>query len=159
MPVVTKGLDALRGKLAILTSARLVPELAQRVAASEVKLIADGFRKQEDPYGDKWKPLQRERPRNKRARLKRERKGLKSRGVQVLVDKGLMKASANAQPSGNLVRANVGMHYSIFHQGGTEHMPRRMMLPNNLMGIPPRWGQVIERDADKLIKEKLRGAR
>jgi hypothetical protein len=159
MPVVTKGLDALRGKLAILTSARLVPELAQRVAASEVKLIADGFRKQSDPYGKGWAPLKRERPRNKRARLKREKKGLKSRGHMILSDRGLMKASGNAQPSGSLVRANISKEYSIFHQGGTERMERRMMLPNDEQGIPPVWGQAIEREADKLIREKLRGAR
>lgn len=159
MPVRATGMDALRRKIAVLTSASLIPELAQRVAAAEVKLIADTFRSQKDPYGKPWAPLQRERPRNKRARLKREKKGLKSRGVQVLVDTGRMKASANAQASVSLVRANVGATYSIFHQGGTAEMPRRMMLPNGNEGMPPKWAAAINREADKLIGEKLRGAR
>lgn len=159
MPIKTTGLSALRDKVAVLASARLVPELAQRVAATEVKLIADVFRNQSDPYGEGWKPLKRERPRNKRARLKRERKGLKSRGVQVLVDTGRMRASSNVQASANLVRANVSTVYSVFHQTGTANMPRRAMLPDDGRGIPQKWDAAIQREADKLIREKLRGAR
>lgn len=159
MPIQSKGLGALKDKIAILGSARLIPELAQRVAATTQKLTTDTFRNQADPYGKPWAPLQRERPRNKRARLRREKKGLKPRGTMVLVDKGIMRASTNAQASANLVRTNVSTVYSIFHQGGTEHMPRRMMLPNGQMGIPPKWMTAINREADKLIREKLRGVR
>ena len=159
MPIATTGLAALKSKIAVLMSARLVPELAQRVAATTQKLTTDTFRNQSDPYGNHWPPLAKERPRNKRARLKREKKGLKSRGTVVLVDTGRMRASANSQASREFVRVNVSAVYSIFHQGGTARIPRRMMIPDEGLGMPSKWDTAINREADKLIREKLRGAR
>ena len=97
--------------------------LAQLIAAGGVKLTMDTFRKQADPYGQAWKPLKRERSRDKRARLRREAKGLKSRGQKILIKSGRMRASTTAIQSGNSGGVAIPTGYAASHQNSAHIAP------------------------------------
>ena len=126
--------------------------LAQLIAAGGVKLTMDTFRKQADPYGRAWQPLKRERSRDKRARLRREAKGLKSRGQKILIKSARMKNSTTAIRSGNSGGVAIPTGYAAAHQRGTKFIPQRMMLPSADRGLPLPWRQMVERETRGLVR-------
>jgi hypothetical protein len=97
--------------------------LAQLIAAGGVKLTMDTFRKQADPYGQAWKPLKRERSRDKRARLRRQAKGLKSRGQKILVKTSRMRNSTTAIQNGSSGGVAIPTGYAASHQNGAHIAP------------------------------------
>lgn len=156
--------------------------VSQELAAASMKLIADGFRKERDPYGDAWAPL-------------------KHRNGKILRDTGRMAASANAQPRpGGGVVAQISTGYAKYHQAGAKlrrrarlqatagnrfvsaakaaklkkskkgraslryirlsasegTLPRRMMVPDPRRGLGPIWSKAYQRVARKTIRELVR---
>ena len=158
-------------------------ELAQRISAAGMKLVADGFKTETDPYGNKWAPLASERPRNRRARLRAMARGKKVKGQKILQDTGRMKNSVGAVPRGHTARIVIPTWYAAVHQKGatftreptlrqqatrsmagraprlasTTVIPRRMMLPED--DLPTRWRLAFERESNLLLAQKMGVAR
>jgi hypothetical protein len=99
------------------------PRLAQLIAAGGVKLTMDTFRNQRDPYGTPWAPLARERSRDKRARLRREAKGLKARGQKILIRTARMRNSTTAIANGRSGGVAIPVGYAAAHQNGAHISP------------------------------------
>ena len=136
------------------------PRLAQLIAAGGVKLTMDTFRTQRSPYGEPWKPLKRERTRDKRARLRREAKGLKSRGQKILIRTGRMRNSTAAIAIGKTGGVGIATGYARPHQEGTRFIPQRQMLPSAQKGLPGTWLRMIQRETIGLLTRWVsRGAR
>ena len=95
-----------------------LPVLAQLISAGGVKLTMDTFRNQRDPYGRPWKPLARERTRDRNARLRAERAGKKSRGHKILIDTARMRNSTTAIRMGKSGGVAIPTGYAASHQNG-----------------------------------------
>ena len=106
-----------------LAAGAFIPRLAQLVSMGGVKLTMDTFRNQRDPYGLPWAPLKRERTRDKRARIQREAKGLKSRGQKILIKTARMRNSATAIHIGNSGGVAIPTGYAASHQNGAHIAP------------------------------------
>jgi len=134
-----------------LESGAFVPRLAQLIAAGGVKLTMDTFRSQRNPYGEPWAPLKRERTRDKRARLRREAKGLKSRGQKILLRTKVMRNSTAAIASGHAGGVGIPVGYAAAHQYGTHVIPQRQILPSAEKGLPGTWVHMIGRETIGLL--------
>ena len=101
-----------------------------------MRLLAEGFQRERDPYGHRWASL-------------------KHRQGKILRDTGRLRNSFFARPSalGFVVSTSVG--YAGFHQLGTENMPRRMMLPSGQLG--PIWTDGLNAAANKLMQRWVSG--
>ena len=73
----TEKLRAFTAKLEGLRAEQLRRDLAPALRGTVMKLVADEFRKEQDPYGKSWAPLKRERRRNRNARRRGRRGGQK----------------------------------------------------------------------------------
>jgi len=158
MASVTWDKNLLAAKIASLhglEASAFKTTLAQLIAAGGVKLTMDTFRKQADPYGQAWKPLKRERTKDRRARIRREAKGLKARGQKILVKSSRMKNSTTAIQTGSSGGVAIPVGYSAAHQKGTRFLPQRMMLPSAERGLPLPWRKMTERETLGLIKRVL----
>lgn len=136
-------------------------ELGQRVAQEAgpalTKLVADEFRASADPYGKAWQPLKRERTKNRKARLKQQKRLKRSipfahSQQKPLVDDGDMRNSVYARASGATVAIHIPMKYARFHQTGTHTIPARPMLPDGSRGMPEAWKKKLSDTAAKVIK-------
>ena len=160
-----------------------LPILAQLVSAGGLKLTMDCFRGQHDPYGRAWKPLARERTRDRKARLRVEAKGKKSRGGKILIDTARMRNSSHAIQQGNAGGVAISTGYAAVHQNGarirreptlreqatrsmagrtaraasTTIIPQRMMLPDASMGLPATWQSMIQAESAGLMRRMQRG--
>jgi phage gpG-like protein len=130
--------------LAALSGGKHVPILAQLISVGGLKLTMDCFRNERDPYGKPWKPLQHERIRDKRARLARERKGLKSRGHKILQDTGRMRNSAATAHRGNTAGVVIATGYAAAHQNGARIAPHTRLKS---------YGNVTYRSGNRFISE------
>ena len=130
MPSVTYDKQAMTMAHRHLQSLKLgayIPRLAQLVAAGGVKLTMDGFRAQRDPYGHAWKPLAKERTRDKHARLRAMAKGKKVRGQKILVNTARMRNSTTAIHQGRTGGVAIPTGYAASHQQGA-HIPPHSRL-------------------------------
>jgi phage gpG-like protein len=174
-------LAKLRQRIADVTAAGFRRELGVELGAATVKLVADGFIGERDPYGVPWEDL-------------------KYRDGKILRKSGAMAASVNAQPTTEGFRLSIPKAYAPVHQYGARiaphsrikrqllrrsatgafarrgaksyelqlaaratfangiTIPARPMLPERARGLPPRWIEVYSRDAADLLKRKLRSA-
>ncbi len=154
-------------------------ELAQRISAAGLKLVADEFRAEQDPYGKPWAPLARERPRNRRARLRAIAAGRKPKGQKILQDTGRMRSSVGAAPRDHTARLVIPTWYAAVHQNGarftreptlreqitrsmagraprlssTTVIPQRMMLPDG--DLPTLWRLTFEKESNLLLSQKM----
>jgi Phage virion morphogenesis family len=119
--------------------------LAQLIAAGGVKLTMDTFRKQADPYGKAWQPLKRERSRDKRARLRRESKGMKARGQKILIKTGRMRNSTTAIQSGSSGGVAIPTGYAASHQNGAHIAPHTRLAS---------YGNVTYRVGNRFASER-----
>lgn len=104
------------------------------MAEEATNLIAEGWRDQADPYGKAWKARARETKR--------------SRGKQILVDSGDMKATWHKESvSRRGFTVASGVKYSSYHQDG-RGVAQRMVVPSKGKGLPSSWtddlGNIIE---------------
>jgi phage gpG-like protein len=165
--------------LGVIISKGWLGELAMRISAAGMKLVADEFRDEKDPYGKPWAPLARERPRNRRARLKAIARGRKPKGQKILQDTGRMRSSVGAAPRGHTARLVIPTWYAAVHQDGarftreptlreqatrsmagraprltsTTVIPQRMMLPDG--DLPDRWRLTFEKESNLLLAQKM----
>jgi phage gpG-like protein len=141
-------IPVLQGRLKRLRDPAFRAELAQVLAETAGKLVADGFRKSVDPYGVSWRPLKRKRWRDKR--------GTKGKP---LLDTGRLRASFATAPRPGGFRIDATASYAPRHQKGTRHIPRRQMVPApETGGIGPVWTPAFNKVTDALVKRRARGA-
>lgn len=96
------GFDVLakmRRKIGDIGKSRFKEECGQVLAGTALKLIADGFRSERDPYGKSWPPL-------------------KHRNGKILRDTGRLANSYIATPTGDGLRIRTNVHYAAIHQYG-----------------------------------------
>lgn len=134
-------------------------ELGRRVSVAFRKEVADEFRESRDPYGNAWKPVFRNRKRDRRARARREAKGLVIRADKPLIDTGRLRASVIARAVGTDVRVSLPVEYASYHQRGTRTIARRQILPDaETGGLGPRWTLALNREVVAVLKKALPGA-
>lgn len=121
-------LRALADALGGIATAR--DDLHQQLGATALKLVADGFRDERDPYGVAWSPL-----------LHRE--GL------ILRDTGRMAQSVYFETTPTGIRLAFPVVYAATHHYGdpSRGIPSRRLGPNEAEGMPPRWGDAFQRTA------------
>jgi hypothetical protein len=138
MSVKTKGTDHLASWRETMRAApSLVNEMGQMVAEEALDLTLEGFRKQQNPYGEDWKPKKVDDGRSiligKSVQLKRWQ----------IVKKGNGKWTLSPSPTAG--------DYAGAHQDpqpralwGGKKLPQRMMIPSKKRGLPPEWSKRME---------------
>ncbi len=149
-------LDKLRATMRTLVSAGFKAELSDELGRTSMKLIADQFNAERDPYGLPWAPLSRERARDRRARISAARKGKTPRGGKILSNTGRMRGSVNYQATSSGFRVSIPVEYATFHQQGTVHMVKRMLVPTSADGLGPIWLEAFNRSAATMVRTKLK---
>lgn len=144
----TEKLRAFADRLTTLRAEALRKDLAPELRGTVLKLVADEFRGEVDPYGKKWAPLKRERTRNKKARKKGKRGGQK-----ILQNTGRLRASIDVRAQGSALVFSLPVAYATFHQSGTRHMVDRKIVPD--AGPSPIWNDALRRDVQRLLKERM----
>lgn len=140
------GLKKLR-KLGVKLNA--ISKVNRRIAAAQseevLDLINEGFKRQENPYGQRWKKRKRE------TRKTRGRKVLS--GITSRLQRGWHRTKLDS--SGFTVAASVG--YALAHQKPLKRRrPQRAMVPIESRGIPKKWRKPLELAASDAIKDFLR---
>jgi len=149
-------LDDLRRRAAGVASPSFRAQLAERLALVTTKLLADEFRNSVNPYGQAWKPVFRNRGRDRRARG-----GARGqRADKPLVDTGRLRAAALAPPrvSGALVTVSIAVDYASYHQDGTSKIARRQIVPDAAGGLGPVWQRAFERETSQAVQDAMKGA-
>jgi phage gpG-like protein len=141
-------ISVLQGRLRQLRDPAFRAELAQVLAETAGKLVADGFRRGLDPYGKPWAPLKRKRTRDKRG----------TRG-RPLLDTWRLRASFAAVPRPGGFSIEATAVYAPHHQYGTRRgVPQRQMVPMpETGGLPASWRSVFDRDTRALVRRKAEG--
>lgn len=136
---------------------RFLPELAKRIGVAFEKQVADQFRQSRDPYGKPWKPVERNRGRDRRARAKRARAGKPARADKPLIDTGRMRGSVTHRVSGTSVRILIPVEYASYHQDGTRRIARRQMLPElETGGLGPRWTLAALKESNAVLAKHFK---
>jgi hypothetical protein len=108
---------------AFATADKLLVKMSRDMAEEALNLTKEGWRKQANPYGKRWK-----------AKKKRD-------GRQVLVGRTARLKGGwyvrKANRGGFTIAPSVG--YAGYHQTGTKWMDQRMMVPSAERGLPSEW--------------------
>ncbi len=159
--VAFRGLDRLRERITAASSPEFNAGLAQVLGAAALKELADEFREERNPYGEKWAPL-------------------KLRRGRILRDTGRMAASAAVSPGPNGFELSITASYAGTHQEGATIVPRRarvlrfqvgrrtyfakrvviprrQMLPDAARGWGPIWLGAFQREARRYVARHFRG--
>jgi phage gpG-like protein len=155
-----RRLDALRKNVAKIAAAGFRREIGAALGGTAMKMVADGFRGERDPYGVSWE-------------------GLKLRSGKILQNTGRMRASANTQPTANGFRLSIPVRYAVTHQKGMTivpktaralafrgpggmifaqkvKIPKRQMVPEaSTGGLGPIWLAAFERTANALVRSTV----
>ncbi|HUB09458.1 MAG TPA: phage virion morphogenesis protein [Myxococcales bacterium] len=139
-------LEQLRSSLRHAGSPSFRAQLAARLGREALKLVADGFRKQEDPYGHAWAPL----------KAQRRRQGPKKRGDRIGVNTGAMRNGFYTRADASGFRLGNGRGYSLFFNDGTRRglVPRRMVPQGELGQL---WATAFRRESEKALRETFAG--
>src|SRR5687768_17211456 len=114
------------------TAPKALEDMSKALAEETITLIADGFREQRDPYGDKWTPKQAQD------------------GRQTLVGQtARLKTGWHVQTASKRgFRVVPSVNYASAHQSprprarwGGKSLPRRMMIPTRDRGLPKAWAR------------------
>jgi hypothetical protein len=153
------ALADLQQRIREVTNPRFREEVAHRLAGTAIKMLADEFRQSRDPYGNPWKPVFRNRARDRRARGRRAAAGRPARSDKPLIDTGRLRAAATASgvdtSSGSTVRISIPVEYASYHQDGTRHMARRQIVPDAAGGLGPIWGDAFRKEIEKKLREAM----
>lgn len=122
-------LTRFRSNLQKVSSRGWTGELASRLGETSLKLVADEFRGERDPYGNAWRELA-----NKRAR------GAKAR-AKILRDTGRMAASVNFAADATGFRIMIPVTYAPVHQYGATIPARSNAHGQQLRGRYTKNGQ------------------
>lgn len=117
---------------------RILAAVSASLAEEAVGMIQDGFRTEHDPYGTKW--------------AKRQRETRSSRGRKVLNGKtGRLKTGWKIKKAdtGEII-ISPSVVYADYHQNPHGNSrPRRMMVPDEQLGLPPKWGTQLNETANE----------
>jgi phage gpG-like protein len=130
-----RNLDRLVTKLETLASDPWRERLMRKLAEKSKDLIDDGFRKEVDPYGNYWQPIQR-------------------RG-RILDKSGLFRHSwyiSHVFP--NAFRVTSACDCGAYHEFGTRTIAARMTVPRSDRGLG-EWQPKLEAVAAKQLKEAI----
>lgn len=111
--------------------------LALQLSEELIDLTDDCFDAETDPYGAKWAPLKRPRPRG---------------GNKILQDTRILKNSFHVVPKSLLIEVSNSVQYASYHQYGTAKMPARKMIPDS-RGMPPSYTAEFQDIYEDIIKE------
>lgn len=132
------GIDRLSALVKRLRSVNAMrQEVSYRLAKETLGLIDDGFKRQTNPYGVRWAPI--------------ERSG------KILDKTGRLKGSwvpSNVGPNGFKIVSTAS--YGGFQQYGTKHIAVRKMVPTEGGGLGPTWFGAYERVVNKYIRESFK---
>lgn len=124
---MTASLDALRKLLERPEAIRNV--IAESLAEECINLVKDGFRSETDPYGRKWAPKKKPDGRKVLSGPTNRLKGGWHRKV-VTADEVIISPAVD---------------YALHHQvaDSESRLPRRMMVPDDALGMPPEWEKTL----------------
>jgi phage gpG-like protein len=112
----------------------LMGELSEAMADEALELVASGFEKQENPYGDLWQKKKVDDGRNvlvgKTVRLRRGWHKVKVNATKWAIEPSVPYASAHQDPRPRPA-------------WGGKSLPRRAMLPFGSRGLPESWKQAM----------------
>jgi phage gpG-like protein len=119
-------------------SSAVMRKISAAMAEESITLVAQGFRKKQDPNGGAWAP--------------RKSGG---GGRALLVDTGALRNSFHTKGvSSKGFTVASGVAYSEFHQSGTSRMVARKMVPG-ANEIPARWAQAYDDVVEDILDEEL----
>ena len=140
----TTEVEALDALLERLTPERLQGAM-KNFGEAAVPLARDAFQHGKDPYGKKWKALQKS---TLEAFVGRSRKRRKAYGSKPLLRTSALVNSLNWRlvndPEGPAVAVGASQGYAKYHQGDPDHpsrniVPQRAFLPTVSRGLPEAW--------------------
>lgn len=153
------ALEDLERRIRSVTNPRFKEELAHRLAATSIKLLADEFRNSQSPYGDAWKPVSRNRKRDQRARGRRDKSGRYLRADKPLVDTGRLRAASTSSAadvsSGSTVRISIPVEYASYHQFGTKRIAQRQIVPDEANGLGSIWERAYAKEIERKLRETM----
>jgi phage gpG-like protein len=134
------ALEDLQARIRAVTQPGFKEAVARRLTGTAIKLLADEFRKSQNPYGAPWKPP-------------KHRKG------KPLLDTGRLRAASVGQTassaSGAVVRVVIPVEYASFLQDGTRFMERRQIVPDRAGGLGPIWTAAFRKEIELSFKQRL----
>lgn len=135
------ALEDLQRRIQMVTNPAFKVAVAKRLTGTAIKLLADEFRKSQDPYGNPWKPLKRRRG-------------------KPLLDTGRLRAAAVGQAanqsSGAMVRVVIPVFYASYHQDGTRRIPRRQIVPDRAGGLGPIWTAAFRKEIELAFAQAIK---
>jgi len=151
--------------------------LSGAIAEECLGLIAEGFRRETDPYGRRWKPKQKPDGRKTlsgpTSRLKNGWHIKRQAADQIVIAPSVDYAAAHQDP---LPRARASSSETLrrrargidtgratsfagadFNGPMQLKRPRRMMVPDEVMGLPPKWERALNEAATDALAQILGG--
>lgn len=161
---------------------RIRSMVANSLADECLGLIAEGFRAERDPYGDKWKPKQRRDGRKTLSgptnRLKTgwHRQSVSPDAIVIAPSVDYAAAHQDPQPRQRLsndeaMQRSLSRGFSrkqVERSRQVDHSfvgpvalkrPRRMMVPDAIMGMPTKWSRALNESANETLAAVFGGGR
>lgn len=117
----------------------LLRTVAKNMSEEALSLVADGFRREADPYSDAWAKL-------------------KVRQGKILQDTGRLKKWHRVELSPIGFRIAPTVDYAKYHQRGTSRMVARKMVPSGGV-LPERWRRQMLEAANDVFAAHFAGKR
>lgn len=130
--MATRNMAALEALQKLLSQPeRIKAAISKSMAEEAIGLVKDGFRSETDPYGQKW--------------AKRQRETKSSRGRKVLSGKTsrLKGGWKIKRADGSQITISPSVEYAEYHQDAKAPRTRRMMVPDESLGLPPKWERAL----------------
>ena len=118
--------------LEYLISIEFTEELGNDIGKAALQLIDQEFNGSYSPYKAAWEPL-------------------KYRVGKPLIKTGALKAGFSFTVSGNEIIVKNDVPYAVYHDLGTEKIPKREILPDKV--LPRSWYEEFSRICDELAKK------
>jgi phage gpG-like protein len=119
---------------------RALEAVSKNLCEEAINLIKEGFDVERDPYGQSWQPKQRYDGRKTLSGPTSRLKG------------GWHRQEMDA--TGFTVAPSV--KYAAYHQRGNPSLPRRMVVPDDALGLPLAWQRRFEETAEDTLKALYR---
>jgi phage gpG-like protein len=130
--IFQQQLNKFKDKISSLTN--LVEEVIIEVSKEIEKDVASKFAKGKDPEGTSWKPRK------------------FNYAWPILNKTGRLNSSRTVKFTNSSFSIAYSVPYAVFHQNGTKHIARRMLVPRKL---PQHWYKLISQTTFKLFASKL----
>lgn len=119
---------------------KALKELSENLAEEALELVAEGFRDEQDPSGERW-----------------ARKKVPD-GRQVLVGKTarLRRGWHRRKVTASGFTIGPAVKYAQYHQSGTQRMTARKMVPDGVK-LPSKWRNAFEAIAAEYFRGYFKG--